>query len=75
MAKRTSSMKLTEFDRSGEHVMLLATLHFGPMGEQPSSLVVRIVVDGEIEDEAEFILDWNALDPKTGSDEITFSEV
>jgi len=61
------SVKLFEVqDLYGHHLLGLATLVYEPdqkIGSGPSRLDVRIVLDGNVEDDLTFKLDWSWLDP------------
>lgn len=54
-------------DLYGHHLIGLATLVYDldhAIGSGPSALTVRVLIDGNIEDELTFNMDWSHLDPR-----------
>lgn len=70
---RQSSFNLGEFRVNGHLILVLATLTFpaSVSEDAPIGLDVRIVVDGNIDDDIYFGLDWAHLLPSSTVDEGT----
>jgi len=71
------SVKLFEVqDLYGHHLLGLVNLVYDPsskIGSGPSRLDVRIVLDGNIEDDLSFKMDWDFLDPTKVDETPTFT--
>lgn len=71
MESKHECVKLGEFHISGNHVMLLAMIDSKLFHEQaiPMELVVKVLINGDIDDEIHFVLDWDRLTPLNTVDE------
>lgn len=59
---KEEAFKLREFSINGNHVLLLAVLRCPLTLESwPTDLVVKVVINGNTDDEVNFVLDWSTF--------------